>query len=168
MKILKRIFFGIVILIAFIFLSGLFIPNAYTVSSSINIKQPSITVFEYAKMLDNQKYFVHLNKRPWTSNKMQYDYFKSKAKLVLKGKYGHLNNPDKSKKMKLFYTIKVNDVGEIVDANFVSMDSENGFKGLEDDLDAEVKTFIKHYPDLYPGQLLNNKVYSLVRDYIEF
>jgi uncharacterized alpha/beta hydrolase family protein len=57
MKILKRIFFGIVILIAFIFLSGLFIPNAYTVSSSINIKQPSITVFEYAKMLDNQKYY---------------------------------------------------------------------------------------------------------------
>jgi hypothetical protein len=57
MKILKRI--GIIILIIIIlpFIVALFVPRTYTVSVSETINQPQQIVYDYVRMLDNQRYY---------------------------------------------------------------------------------------------------------------
>jgi hypothetical protein len=57
MKILKIIGLGIVSLIALLLLIAVFIPNDYTVSVSTTINKPKQVVFEYVKMIKNQKYY---------------------------------------------------------------------------------------------------------------
>ncbi|HQV01200.1 MAG: SRPBCC family protein [Bacteroidia bacterium] len=57
MKILKKILFIISALIGLILLSGLFIPNEYTVSNSLNIRKPQTEVIDFVKLLDNQKHY---------------------------------------------------------------------------------------------------------------
>jgi hypothetical protein len=57
MKILKRIGIAIVILIALPFVIALFIPRTYTVSVSETINRPKQVVFDYVRMLDNQKQY---------------------------------------------------------------------------------------------------------------
>lgn len=55
MKILKRISIAVLILIAIPFIVALFIPRTYTVSVSETINKPKQVVFDYVRMLDNQK-----------------------------------------------------------------------------------------------------------------
>jgi hypothetical protein len=55
MKILKRIGFAILILISLPFVIALFIPRSYTVSVSETINKPKQVVFDYIRILDNQK-----------------------------------------------------------------------------------------------------------------
>ena len=57
MKILKRIGLAIVILIALPFIIAFFIPRTYTVSVSETINQPKQVVFDYVRILDNQKQY---------------------------------------------------------------------------------------------------------------
>lgn len=55
MKIVKRISLAILILIALPFIIALFIPRTYTVSVSETINKPKQVVFDYVRILDNQK-----------------------------------------------------------------------------------------------------------------
>jgi len=55
MKILKRIGIVLLILIALPFIVAIFIPRSYTVSVSETINQPKQVVFDYIRLLDNQK-----------------------------------------------------------------------------------------------------------------
>ncbi len=55
MKILKRIGIAVLILIALPFIIALFIPKSYTVSVSETINQPRQVVFDYVRILENQK-----------------------------------------------------------------------------------------------------------------
>ena len=65
MKILKRILFGILGLIVLLLIIALFVPKQYTVSVSETIKRPSKDVFDYVRILDNQKYYsIWLMKDP--------------------------------------------------------------------------------------------------------
>jgi hypothetical protein len=57
MKILKRIGIVIVILLALPFIIALFIPRTYTVSVSETINQPKQVVYDYVRLLDNQKQY---------------------------------------------------------------------------------------------------------------
>jgi hypothetical protein len=57
MKIIKRISIAILILIAIPFIVALFIPRSYTVSVSETINKPKQVVFDYVRMLDNQKQY---------------------------------------------------------------------------------------------------------------
>lgn len=57
MKILKRIGIAILIIIAIPFIIAIFIPKSYTVSVSETINQPHQVVFDFVRMLDNQKYY---------------------------------------------------------------------------------------------------------------
>ena len=52
---LKKILIGIAILIALPFVVAIFIPKSYTVSVSETINQPKPVVYDYVRMLDNQK-----------------------------------------------------------------------------------------------------------------
>lgn len=55
MKILKRIGIALIILLALPFIIALFIPRTYTVSVSETINQPKQVVFDYVRILNNQK-----------------------------------------------------------------------------------------------------------------
>jgi hypothetical protein len=55
MKILKRIGIAILILIALPFVIAVFIPRTYTVSVSETINRPKQVVYDYVRILDNQK-----------------------------------------------------------------------------------------------------------------
>ncbi len=55
MKILKRIGIVILCLIALPFIVALFVPNQYTVSVTETIHQPRQVVYDYMRMLENQK-----------------------------------------------------------------------------------------------------------------
>lgn len=57
MKILKRIGIAIVILLALPLAVALFIPRKYTVSVSETINQPKQVVYDYVRILDNQKQY---------------------------------------------------------------------------------------------------------------
>ena len=65
MKILKKIFLGIVGLIVLLLIAALIIPKDYTVSVSTTINKPKQVVFDYVKMIKNQeKYSVWVMKDP--------------------------------------------------------------------------------------------------------
>ncbi len=55
MKILKKIIIAILIIIALPFIIALFVPKSYTVSVSETINQPRQVVYDYVRILDNQK-----------------------------------------------------------------------------------------------------------------
>ncbi|CCG53974.1 Protein of unknown function precursor [Flavobacterium indicum GPTSA100-9 = DSM 17447] len=55
MKIIKRIFLFLGILVLILLVVALFIPCEYTVSHTVTINKPQKEVYEYAKMLQNQK-----------------------------------------------------------------------------------------------------------------
>lgn len=55
MKILKRISIALLVLVALPFIVALFIPRTYTVSVSETINKPKQVVFDYVRILDNQK-----------------------------------------------------------------------------------------------------------------
>lgn len=55
MKILKRLGIAILIIIALPFVIALFVPKSYTVSVSETINRPKLVVFDYVRMLGNQK-----------------------------------------------------------------------------------------------------------------
>lgn len=55
MRILKIVGIVVLILIALPFIVALFVPKSYTVSVSETINRPHKEVFEYVRMLDNQK-----------------------------------------------------------------------------------------------------------------
>jgi hypothetical protein len=57
MKILKRIVIIILIIVAIPFVVALFVPRSYTVSVSETIDRPLQVVYDYVRMLDNQKYY---------------------------------------------------------------------------------------------------------------
>lgn len=55
MKALKRIGIALLILIALPFIIAIFIPKSYTVSVSETINRPRQVVFDYVRILENQK-----------------------------------------------------------------------------------------------------------------
>lgn len=55
MKIFKKVLIGLLIVIAIPFIIALFLPNTYTVSVTETINRPRQDVFDYVRMLDNQK-----------------------------------------------------------------------------------------------------------------
>jgi hypothetical protein len=57
MKIIKIIVVGIVAISALLLIIALFLPKDYTVSQSIIINRSQVDVFNYVKMIDNQKYY---------------------------------------------------------------------------------------------------------------
>jgi hypothetical protein len=57
MKNLKKIITGLVVIIAMPLLVALFVPNQYTVNVSIVVNQPKTKVFDYIKILENQKQY---------------------------------------------------------------------------------------------------------------
>jgi uncharacterized protein YndB with AHSA1/START domain len=57
MKLLKRIFFAIVIIIAIPLILALFIKQDYAIEKEIVIERPSTEVFEYIKYLKNQDHY---------------------------------------------------------------------------------------------------------------
>lgn len=52
---LKKILIGILALIALPFIVAIFVPTSYTVSVSETINQPRQVVYDYVRILDNQK-----------------------------------------------------------------------------------------------------------------
>lgn len=57
MKIVKIILISIITISALLLIVALFLPKDYTVSQSIIIERPQAEVFEYVKLIDNQKYY---------------------------------------------------------------------------------------------------------------
>jgi hypothetical protein len=57
MKIIKRILFALLGLIAVALIAALFIPKDYAVEREISINQPKDSVFNYVKYLKNQNNF---------------------------------------------------------------------------------------------------------------
>lgn len=55
MRTLKRIGFIVLVIVVLPFIAALFIPKTYTVSVSETINKPQQQIYEYVKMLDNQK-----------------------------------------------------------------------------------------------------------------
>lgn len=55
MKLWKKILIGVVALIALPFIIALFVPKSYTVSVSETINKPREVVYDYMRILDNQK-----------------------------------------------------------------------------------------------------------------
>lgn len=55
MKILKNIFIGFIGLVALLLLIAIFVPKKYTVSVTETINRPKQDVFDYIKILDNQR-----------------------------------------------------------------------------------------------------------------
>lgn len=55
MKILKKAAIVLAVLIALPFVAALFVPNTYTVSVSETINRPKQVVYDYVRVLDNQK-----------------------------------------------------------------------------------------------------------------
>ncbi len=65
MKFLKKILIGIICLIALPFIVALFIPRTYTVSVTEVINKPQQEVYDFVKILDNQKkYSIWFMKDP--------------------------------------------------------------------------------------------------------
>ncbi len=57
MKILKRIFNAIAVLIVLLLIVALFVPIKYTVSVSETINQPKQLVYDYVRTLKNQEQY---------------------------------------------------------------------------------------------------------------
>lgn len=57
MNVLKKIFFVILGIIAFLLILAIFVPKSYTVSVKEVINKPKAEVFEYVRMLENQKQY---------------------------------------------------------------------------------------------------------------
>ena len=57
MNVLKKIFFFILGIIAFLLIVAIFVPKSYTVSVKEVINKPKAEVFEYVRMLENQKQY---------------------------------------------------------------------------------------------------------------
>jgi hypothetical protein len=57
MKVLKKIIFVILGIIAFLLVVAIFVPKSYTVSVKEVINKPKSEVFEYVRMLENQKQY---------------------------------------------------------------------------------------------------------------
>lgn len=55
MKIIKKIFFFLIGLVALLLIIALFIPNDYTVTHTIKINKPQKEVYDYVKTLKNQE-----------------------------------------------------------------------------------------------------------------
>jgi len=55
MKIIKKILIAIVVIIVIPLIAALFVPKTYTVSVSETISKPKQVVFDYVRILDNQK-----------------------------------------------------------------------------------------------------------------
>ena len=55
MKIMKRVFYALLVVLATALIVALFIPKDYTVEREIIIKQPKNLVFDYLKYLRNQE-----------------------------------------------------------------------------------------------------------------
>lgn len=55
MKLWKKILIGVVALIALPFIIAIFVPKSYTVSVSETINKPREVVYDYMRILDNQK-----------------------------------------------------------------------------------------------------------------
>ncbi|MFY8019611.1 MAG: SRPBCC family protein [Bacteroidia bacterium] len=55
MKIIKKILIAIVVIIAIPLIAALFVPKTYTVSVTETILQPKLVVYDYVRILDNQK-----------------------------------------------------------------------------------------------------------------
>ncbi len=71
MKILKRIFIGILALIALVLIVALFVKKEYTIEREVTIAKPKQEVFDYIKLLKNQaNYSVWVKKDP--NAKMEY------------------------------------------------------------------------------------------------
>jgi Polyketide cyclase / dehydrase and lipid transport len=54
MKILKRVLLGLLLLVAAIFITGLFTTKDYKVARNIEINKPKAQVFDYLRLLKNQ------------------------------------------------------------------------------------------------------------------
>ncbi|UEG50047.1 SRPBCC family protein [Ferruginibacter lapsinanis] len=71
MKILKRIFIGILVLFALLLIVALFVKKEYTVEREVTIAKPKQEVFNYIKLLKNQSnYSVWVKMDP--NAKMEY------------------------------------------------------------------------------------------------
>ena len=57
MNVLKKIFFVILGIIAFLLIVAIFVPKSYNVSVKEVINKPKSEVFEYVRMLENQKQY---------------------------------------------------------------------------------------------------------------
>jgi len=57
MKIIKIILIGIVSISALLLIIAIFLPKDYIVTQSVVINRPQEDVFNYVKMIDNQKYY---------------------------------------------------------------------------------------------------------------
>lgn len=57
MKILKTVLIAIVAIIAIPLIAAIFVPKTYTVSVSETIMQPKQVVFDYIRILENQKHY---------------------------------------------------------------------------------------------------------------
>lgn len=57
MKIIKIILLAIVAISVLLLIIALFLPKDYTISQRIVIHQPQATVFDYVKIIQNQKYY---------------------------------------------------------------------------------------------------------------
>lgn len=57
MNVLKKIIFVILGIIAFLLILAIFVPKSYTVSVKEVINKPKSEVFEYVRMLENQKQY---------------------------------------------------------------------------------------------------------------
>ena len=71
MKFLKRLFIGILVLIALVLIVALFVKKEYTIEHEVTIAKPKQEVFDYIKLLKNQaNYSVWVKKDP--NAKMEY------------------------------------------------------------------------------------------------
>lgn len=63
MKILKRIAFVLIFVLAIILIAGLFIKKEYTISKEVIINKPNDSVFKYIKYLKNQDNYSVWNRK---------------------------------------------------------------------------------------------------------
>jgi uncharacterized protein YndB with AHSA1/START domain len=63
MKIVKKIIFGLIFIVAILLIAGLFIKKEYAVEREITINKPIDSVFNYVKYMKNQDNFSVWNKK---------------------------------------------------------------------------------------------------------
>jgi hypothetical protein len=114
------------------------------------------------------KYFVFAPTPISINNLIAYDSLKERAQILLNSKYGYLKSENNTEKLKIYYQVYYNNLGDVDRVRFIGFYPEinniEEIAAIEEDL----LDIVNHYPKVKPAKLININVAFATYDFVEF
>ncbi len=130
-------------------------------------KEKSDIVAAY-ELVDETRYYYIVSKPVSIYRIDYYDELKNKANDYFKKKYLFLKMLSDEQKLRIYYNIYFNEVGNIDSIDLVTIFPEMDISDYEDDIHTDLSIIVRNYPKVKPAKYRGEPVGSIATDVITF